>query len=64
MEYIWQIAILFLVLMVNLRLSFCEVLNSNFNILNTLRQLVSTNSHALSENIVLINSKIFFNSKF
>ena len=42
MEYIGQIAILFSVLiclkMVNLRLSFFEVFNSNVNILNTLSQ--------------------------
>ena len=47
--------------MVHLRLSFFEVFNSNFNILNVLSQL---NNNALPENIVLMYSKVFFNSKF
>ena len=46
--------------------SFFEVFNSNFNILNTLSQFFSENSHALLENIVQIYSKIFLirNSSF
>ena len=45
--------------MVNLRLSFFEVFNVNFS-----EPAVAKNKHVLPENIVLMNSKIFLNSKF
>ena len=45
--------------MVNLRLSFFEVFYFKYS-----SSVISENSHALLKNIVLIYSKIFFNSKF
>ena len=48
--------------MLNLRLSFFEVFNSNFRIIKSSESVVSENIHVLPENIVLMYSQIFLNS--
>ena len=52
--------------MVNVRLSYFEVFNLNFNIFNVLSQFSLKNKDALPENIVLIYSIFFLirNSSF
>ena len=68
MEYIWQIATLLSVLivwkMVNLRLSFFEVFNSNFNILNTVSQFSLKIDMHYQKTFFLIYFKLVFNLNF
>ena len=69
MEYIWQIAILFFVLICLLNGKFATfVFFLSFQLklqyFKYSSPVFSANSHALPEYIVLIYSKIFFNSKF
>ena len=68
MEYIWQIAILFSVLIYLKNGKFATFVFWSFQLKLQYFEYSSSvfceNSHALPENIVLIYSKIFFNSKF
>ena len=68
MEYIWQIAILFFVLFSLKNGKFATFVFWCFQLklqyFKYSSSIFSANIHALPENIVLIYSKIFFNSKF
>ena len=68
MEYIWQIAILFSVLICLKNGKFATFVFLIFQLklqyFKYSSSVFSENSHALPKNTVLIYSKIFFNSKF
>ena len=65
MEYIWQIAVLFSVLICLKNGKFATFVFWSFQLkvqyFKYSWSVLSENSHALPENIVLIYSKIFFN---
>ena len=68
MEYISQIAILFSVLICLKNSKFATFVFWSFQLklkyFKYSSSVFSENSHALPKNIVLIKTKIFFNSKF
>ena len=68
MEHIWQIAILFFVLICLKNGKFATLVFWSFQLklqyFKYSMSVFSANSHAFAENIVLIYSKIFLNLKF